>query len=72
MSSKEEHNFATGLKALLRHDPDVILIGEIREATTAKLASEAALTGHVVLSSLTHQFCHWGYYSFKKLRSRKF
>lgn len=47
-----DYTFANGLKALLRHDPDVILIGEIREATTAKLASEAALTGHVVLSSL--------------------
>lgn len=52
VSEGSEHTFATGLKALLRHDPDVILIGEIREATTAKLASEAALTGHVVLSSL--------------------
>lgn len=52
VNEQSDYTFANGLKALLRHDPDVILIGEIREATTAKLASEAALTGHVVLSSL--------------------
>ncbi len=52
VSDNSDYTFANGLKALLRHDPDVILIGEIREANTAKLASEAALTGHVVLSSL--------------------
>ncbi len=52
VDENSDYTFANGLKALLRHDPDVILIGEIREATTAKLASEAALTGHVVLSSL--------------------
>ena len=48
----EGYTFASGLKALLRHDPDIILIGEIREFETAKLATEAALTGHTVLSSL--------------------
>ena len=52
VDENSDYSFANGLKALLRHDPDVILIGEIREGTTAKLASEAALTGHVVLSSL--------------------
>lgn len=52
VDEQSDYTFANGLKALLRHDPDVILIGEIREGTTAKLASEAALTGHVVLSSL--------------------
>jgi len=52
VSSRGDYNFANGLKALLRHDPDVMLIGEIRELSTAKLAAEAALTGHVVLSSL--------------------
>jgi general secretion pathway protein E len=52
VDENSDYSFSNGLKALLRHDPDVILIGEIREATTAKLASEAALTGHVVLSSL--------------------
>ena len=45
-------NFATGLRSLLRQDPDVILIGEIRDQETAQLATRAALTGHLVLSTL--------------------
>ncbi len=44
--------FATGLKAILRQDPDVILVGEIRDADTARIAVQSALTGHFVLSSL--------------------
>ncbi len=44
--------FATGLKALLRQDPDMILVGEIRDADTARIAIQSALTGHFVLSSL--------------------
>lgn len=44
--------YQTGLKAALRHDPDVILIGEIRDEKTAKFAFRAALTGHLVLSTL--------------------
>jgi len=52
VKENSDYNFATGLKSLLRHDPDVVLIGEIRELSTAKLATEASLTGHVVLSSL--------------------
>ena len=44
--------FSRGLRALLRADPDVILVGEIRDEETAKIASQAALTGHLVLSSL--------------------
>jgi type IV pilus assembly protein PilB len=44
--------FAHGLKALLRQDPDVILVGEVRDADTARIAVQAALTGHLVLSSL--------------------
>lgn len=44
--------FASGLKSILRQDPDVILVGEIREAETAEIACKAALTGHKVLSSL--------------------
>lgn len=44
--------FSTLLRAILRQDPDVILIGEIRDLETAKIATEAALTGHAVLSSL--------------------
>jgi type IV pilus assembly protein PilB len=44
--------FATGLKALMRQDPDVILVGEVRDADTARIAVNGALTGHFVLSSL--------------------
>lgn len=44
--------FATGLKSMLRQDPDVILVGEIRDGETAEISTEAALTGHLVLSSL--------------------
>ncbi|MBX3747589.1 MAG: type II/IV secretion system protein [Verrucomicrobiae bacterium] len=45
-------SFSTGLRAVLRHDPDVVLIGEIRDAETAEIAVRAALTGHLVLSTL--------------------
>jgi len=44
--------FANGLRAILRHDPDIILVGEIRDAETAEIAVQAALTGHLVLSSV--------------------
>jgi type IV pilus assembly protein PilB len=44
--------FASGLRAMLRADPDVIMVGEIRDAETAKIAIESALTGHLVLSTL--------------------
>jgi type II secretory ATPase GspE/PulE/Tfp pilus assembly ATPase PilB-like protein len=44
--------FSAGLRSVLRHDPDVVLIGEIRDAETAEIAVRAALTGHLVLSTL--------------------
>ncbi len=44
--------FASGLRAIMRHDPDVILVGEIRDKDTATTAVQAALTGHLVLSSI--------------------
>ena len=44
--------FAKGLRAILRHDPDVVLIGEIRDQETAEIAVQASLTGHLVLSTL--------------------
>ncbi len=51
-----QHNidldFATGVKTLLRQDPDIIMIGEIRDRETAEMAVQAALTGHLVLSTL--------------------
>ena len=45
-------SFASGLRAMLRADPDVIMVGEIRDGETAKIAIESALTGHLVLSTL--------------------
>jgi type II secretory ATPase GspE/PulE/Tfp pilus assembly ATPase PilB-like protein len=47
-----EFDFARGLRSLLRQDPDVIMIGEIRDAETAAIAIQAALTGHLVFSTL--------------------
>lgn len=44
--------FANGLRAILRQDPDIIMVGEIRDAETAEIAVQSALTGHLVLSSL--------------------
>ena len=51
-----QHNidlgFADGVRALMRQDPDIIMIGEIRDLETAEMAIQAALTGHLVLSTL--------------------
>ena len=46
------YDFASGLRSILRQDPDIILVGEIRDKETAQLAIQAALTGHLVLSTL--------------------
>ena len=46
------YDFANGLKSIMRQDPDVILVGEIRDLETAKIACQAALTGHFVLTTL--------------------
>lgn len=46
------YTFARGLRAILRQDPDTIMVGEIRDADTATIAAQAALTGHLVLSTL--------------------
>ncbi len=45
-------SFAAGLRAIIRHDPDVVMVGEIRDPETAQIAVQAALTGHLVLSTL--------------------
>src|SRR5262249_39705805 len=45
-------DFAAGLRAILRHDPDIIMIGEIRDRETAEAAVQASLTGHLVFSTL--------------------
>src|SRR5678810_984465 len=51
-STKTGLTFGTGLRAILRHDPDVVLIGEIRDPETANIAIQASLTGHLVFSTL--------------------
>ena len=52
VNSKISLNFATGLRSYLRHDPDVIMVGEIRDKETAEMAIQASLTGHLVFSTL--------------------
>jgi len=50
--SKIKLNFATGLRHILRQDPDIIMVGEIRDRETAEIAIQASLTGHLVMSTL--------------------
>ncbi|MGY3438395.1 MULTISPECIES: GspE/PulE family protein [unclassified Marinovum] len=52
VDAKTGLTFARGLRALLRQDPDVIMVGEIRDSETARIAVESAMTGHLVLSTL--------------------
>lgn len=52
VDEKRGYDFANGLRSIMRQDPDVILVGEIRDYETAKIALQAALTGHLVLSTL--------------------
>ncbi|WP_442975036.1 GspE/PulE family protein, partial [Salmonella enterica] len=52
VNEKKGLTFARGLRSVLRHDPDRIMVGEIRDAETAQIAIQAALTGHLVLSSV--------------------
>jgi general secretion pathway protein E len=52
INTKVEMTFAKGLRAILRQDPDIVMLGEIRDSETAKIAVQASLTGHLVLSTL--------------------
>lgn len=52
VNSKAGLTFASGLRSILRQDPDIIMVGEIRDGETAEIAIRAAITGHVVLSTL--------------------
>lgn len=52
VNAKVDMSFAKGLRAILRQDPDVVMIGEIRDLETAEIAVQASLTGHLVLSTL--------------------
>lgn len=68
VNTKKGLNFAAGLRSILRHDPDRIMVGEIRDLETAEIAVQAALTGHLVLASVhanntievISRFTHWG------------
>ena len=72
INEQADITFAGGLRAILRQDPDVILVGEIRDVETARIAVQSALTGHFVLSSLhatdstaaLHRFLDMGIESF--------
>lgn len=52
IDEKKGYTFASGLRSLLRHDPNIVMLGEIRDLDTAKATIQASLTGHVVLSTL--------------------
>ncbi len=52
INEKAKFTYADGFKAILRHDPDIVMIGEIRDEETAKIAIRASLTGHLVLSTV--------------------
>jgi len=52
VNTKVDMSFARGLRAILRQDPDVVMVGEIRDLETAEIAVQASLTGHLVLSTL--------------------
>lgn len=51
ISVAKDYTFASGLRAILRHDPDIIMVGEIRDQETAEIALQASMTGHLVLST---------------------
>jgi len=53
VNEKAGLTFARGLRSVLRHDPDVVLVGEIRDAETAQIAVQASLTGHLVFRLCT-------------------
>ncbi len=52
VNEKKQLTFARGLRSILRHDPDIIMVGEIRDRETAEIAVQSALTGHLVLSTV--------------------
>ena len=51
--------FASGLRSILRQDPDIVMVGEIRDNETANLAIQAALTGALGFLDTSHKFCRW-------------
>ncbi|NCB32845.1 MAG: hypothetical protein EOM64_03010 [Erysipelotrichia bacterium] len=57
VNDRQHMSYADGIKQLMRHDPDIIMIGEIRDSTAAEMAVRCALTGHLVLTSLHSSSC---------------
>ena len=57
VNDKRHLSYADGIRQLMRHDPDIIMIGEVRDATAAEMAVRSALTGHLVLTSLHSGSC---------------
>ena len=64
VNAKVGMTFASGLRSILRQDPDVVMLGEIRDAETARIAVQASLTGHLVLSTLHTNTADMGMESF--------
>ena len=56
MNNKADMTFARGLRAILRQDPDVVMVGEIRDLETAEIAVQASLTGHLRDVNVAHQY----------------
>jgi len=52
VDEEKDYSFAKGLRSILRQDPDIVMVGEVRDGETAEIAANAALTGHLVLSTL--------------------
>ena len=63
VNTKVDMTFARGLRAILRQDPDVVMVGEIRDLETAQIAVQASLTGHLVLSTLHTNTACWRDYA---------
>lgn len=68
VNEKKQLTFARGLRSILRHDPDKVMVGEIRDVETAEIAVQSALTGHLVFTTVhannafdvVSRFSHWG------------
>ena len=58
VNPKADMTFASALRSILRQDPDIIMIGEIRDPETAEIAVQASITGHLVASTLPVSYTH--------------
>jgi competence protein ComGA len=71
INEKAGINYQTGLKAALRHDPDILMVGELRDSKTANFAFNASLTGHLVLSTLHAKDTHGTVYRLLEMGIKK-